>query len=397
MAIYLYKALNKKGEVVKGEATANNEKDLEMKLLESGLDLFSINEKKSFSFPFFGGVGMKELILVCIHLYQLEKSGVSILDSIADLRDTTESQSVRTVMMDLYDELKNGKLLSEAMKNHPKVFDNVFVGLIGAGEKTGSFVEAFGHLQYHLKWVYELRTRVMRAIYYPVFLVILMLTVMIVMMVMVIPKLSILLSSLNIEMPWYTTALLATSDVIINYWYVLLSLPVIIFIGLRLASSYSRKVRYKLDQMVLKIPIIGGILLKIDLARFCHFFSITYKSGMGIIECLQVSKEVLKNAVLHDSIEEVQNNVFEGMKLNDALIATGKFPKLVTRMFGVGENSGNLDQALKNINEFYDREVNDAINTFVEMLQPLLTLVMGLMLMWITFSVFGPVYSSFQR
>lgn len=396
MAIFIYKALDQEGKVVRGKTSSRSESELHSKLGQSGLDLISAEEMKSAGVNIFTKVSLRELILICVHLYQLESAGVPILDSVGELRDSTESNAIRNVMMDVYDSLKNGTLLSASLAQHPKVFDKVFCSLVAAGEKTGNFAEIFKHLEKHLKWTQEIRSKISKATYYPLFLFILMSTVVMVMMIFVIPKLTAFLLAQNIALPWYTVALIATSGFVVNYWYIVLSIPIITYFALKILCWNSVAFSYAVDSILLKIPVYGKILRKFELARFCHFFSMTYKSGMGVLECLDIAGNVVRNLVIREAIDNARNSVSDGQKLTDSLRSAGHFPSLVIRMFKVGEDSGNLDKSLEEVNHFYDTEVNDAVNAFVAFLQPALTMVMGGLLMWITLSVFAPIYGSFN-
>ena len=395
MALYSYKALNEEGKVVKGKISARNEQELEAKLKQSSLDLITAEELKSSGVSFFNKASLQDLILICVHLHQLEKAGVPILDSIGDLKEDSDSQTIKNVMMDVHDSLKSGKLLSVAMAEHSKIFDNVFISLVAAGEKTGSFAEIFGHLEHHLKWILDIKTKIKKATMYPIFLFFLLMGVIMIMMVYVIPKLTVFLLAQNIPLPFYTRALIATSDFVVNYWYVVFCGPIVFYGLIRFLCWASLAVAYQVDAIILKLPYVGLVIRKLEISRFCHFFALTYKSGMGILECLTIAGSVVQNQVLKESIEAAKTGVSEGQKITNALKATGQFPSLVVRMFKVGENSGNLDGSLQNVNHFYDQEVNEAVNGIVSFLQPALTLVMGAILGWITISVFGPVYASF--
>jgi len=154
---------------------------------------------------------------------------------------------------------------------------------------------------------------------------------------------------------------------------------------------------YNVDNFKLKIPYIRSTIRKIDLARFCHFFGIMYKSGLGILECLDTANNIVSNKVLRESIGIVKKSVSEGNSLTESLRISNQFPNLVIRMFKVGEESGNLDVTLENINFFYDREVEDAVSNMVGVIQPALTIVMGGIMMWVSMAIFGPLYNSFSK
>ncbi len=396
MSIYSYKALDVNGNQVRGKITADNDAELENKLKQSGLDLLDASIVNDVNFlNSFGGVSLQEIILICLHLHHLEKAGVPILDSIGDLRDTSTNPKVKEVMMDLYDSLRNGLMLSEAMAKHPKVFDNIFIGLIRTGERTGNLAEVFEHLEHHYKWVTQLHKKVKKATYYPLFLFILMCGVIGLMMGFVIPKITVFLVAQNIPLPMYTVALINTSNFILKNWAIILSAPIAIYILIKFLCIRSSKFAYFFDNIKLKAPVLGNVIRKIEIARFCHFFGIMFKSGIGILECLQVSSTVVNNFVIRDTILDMKFQVSEGKKLTKAIQDSNQFPILVVRMFKVGEDSGNLDRSMENINLFYDEEVNQSIDNMVAVMQPALTFLMGGLLMWVTLSIFGPIYGSF--
>ncbi|MBS0235712.1 MAG: type II secretion system F family protein [Proteobacteria bacterium] len=395
MAIYIYKAMDAEGNIVGGKSSARGEDELASRLREAGLEILSCQQQKANVWSPWNKVSLKELILICVHIHQLDKAGVSILDSIADLRDNSDSPIVRTVMMDIHEGLKNGKSLSTAMAEHPNVFDNLFISLVEASEKTGSFADAFEHLETHLRWVLALRNKIKGATYYPIFLFLLMIAVTLVMMTYVVPKLTVFLVAQNISLPFYTLALMAFSNFILNYWYLVISVPIITYIGLQVGCAYFPELRKKIDLLKLRTPWLGPLLMKVEMARFCRFFGVTYKSGMGVLDCLYTAGNVVGNTVIREHIDSVAAAVGSGAKLTSALKNSKQFPSIVIRMFEVGEESGAVDSSLKHVNEFYDAEINESIDSFIGILQPALTIFMGLLLLWITISVFGPVYSSF--
>lgn len=216
-------------------------------------------------------------------------------------------------------------------------------------------------------------------------------------MMFVIPKLSGFLTSQNFELPWYTKALIGFSHFFTSYWYVVLLLPVVIYVAGRMLRRHSSAWAEWFDRVALHIPYIGMTIRKIELARFCHFFGVMYRSGIGILDCLSSASQVVSNRVLKETVLLVRNSVAEGNSLTSSLKNSTQFPSLVVRMFKVGEESGNLDSTLENINFFYDREVEDSVNNMVGIIQPALTIVMGGLMLWISMAVFGPLYNSFSQ
>jgi type IV pilus assembly protein PilC len=211
-----------------------------------------------------------------------------------------------------------------------------------------------------------------------------------------VPKVTGFIISQGLTLPIMTIALIGFSNFVKNNWYLIIfSVPLIMILMKLLAKNPEMAV--KIDDLKLKLPIIGPIISKIDAAKFCQFFAMTFKSGLGVIECLEASSSVIKNKAMKKSIIVVKQQVTDGQSLAKAIALTGYFPNLVIRMFKIGEESGNMETALQNIKFFYDREINDSIDKLVGMIQPTLTIVMGGMIAWITIAVFGPIYGSFSK
>lgn len=398
MTSYSYTAVNVQGRSIRGVVTADNELDLEGRLKQLGLELVGakpVKERRGYSR--FNRVKLADIILMCLHLQQLARAGVPLHDALADVRDSTDSAKLKDVMTGVYESVKNGNMLSVALRGYPRIFNEVFVGLIAAGEKTGNLAESFEHLSEHLKWSSDIRRKIKKATRYPIVLLVVISIVITVLMVFVVPKLVDFIIAQGFDIPLHTKALIATSYAFSNYWYLILGTPIILFIALRLCYRLSEGFAYRVDAITLKIPLIGSTVRKIDMARFTHFFSVMFKSGIDILDALVAARNVVGNRVLRESIEFVRNNVMEGNTLTTSLRMSNQFPTLVVRMFKVGEDSGNMNETLENVNFFYNREVNDAVDSMVGAIQPALTVVMGIIIFWVISAVFGPLYESFSK
>lgn len=397
MPTFAYTAVDSSGKSIKGKITANNELDLEERLNELGLTLVEQRVAKQKAGGFFNAVTDKDLIMFCVHIEQLDKAGVPLLESVADMRDSADSPALKGVLTDLYENVKAGDPFSVALQKRKDVFDEIFVGLVAAGEKTGNIGQAFHHLSHHLKWNSEFKRSMKKAIRYPIALLIVMSIVITLMMLLVVPQLVSFMQAQGFELPIHTRALIATSNAFKNYWYLIFGTPIVAIISIIMLYKHSMGARYTIDALLLKMPALGPVILKINLARFSHFFAITFNSGIGVLECLDTGQKVVTNLVIKESISFIKQNVSEGNRIYQAISATQRFPNLVIRMFKVGEDSGNMEDALHNINFFYDREVEDSVNIMIGLIQPTLTLLMGVLMFWIIAAVFGPLYSSFSK
>jgi type IV pilus assembly protein PilC len=396
MTHYRYKVINESGRYITGKMAADNPSDLATTLRAGGMELITFKEEKERSGGFLDKVTSKDLIGVFIHLEQLERAGVSIIDSISDLKETADSSKIKSLMHEVHEAIKNGSLFSESLAKRPDVFNPVHIGLITMGEKTGNLTNAFASIIEDLKWSMDIKRKTRKAITGPLFGIIMMFVVIGIMTSIVVPKVTGFIVSQGMALPLMTISLIAFSDFVKNNWYLIIFSAPVTWISLKILSK-SSEIGLKIDDVKLKMPIFGPIISKIDSAKFCQFFAMTFKSGLGVIECLESAGGVVKNKAIKRSILVVKQQVSDGQSLAKALSATGYFPNLVVRMFKIGEESGTMEQALQNIKFFYDREINDSIDRLVGMIQPTLTIVMGGMIAWITIAVFGPIYGSFSK
>ncbi len=397
MPSYRYSAMNDLGRTINGVVMAENEVDLEERLKQIGLEIITYRTLKDKKGRTSGRIKLQDMIIMCLHLEQLGRAGVPLLEAIADVRDSTDSMRLKNVMTGVYEYIKGGEVLSKALSHYPGVFNDVFIGLISASEKTGNFSEAFLHIADHLKWTADLRRKVKKAIRYPIALLLIMSGVISVLMIFVVPKLVDFIMAQGFEIPLHTRALIATSHAFVDYWYIILGAPVAIIAALIVFYRLSSDFAYRVDGIILKMPVFGAVSRKLNMARFTHFFAVLFNSGIDILESLQAAKNVVANRVLQESVDVMSRSVSEGTSLTASMRISNQFPNLVVRMFKIGEESGNMTEALENVNFFYDREVNDAVDGVVGMIQPALTIVMGTLIFWVIAAVFGPLYQSFSK
>lgn len=397
---YTYRALDqRRNKVVKGNIQAFNEKALEQTLADSNMVLISFKEVKKGLFSsakLFNRITSKDLITMFIHLEQLEKAGVSLLDSLSDLKDYSENQKIKDMAADIYESVKGGKLLSESMEKFPKVFDPVIISLIRMGEKTGNLQLAFKNICENLKWSAEIKRKTIKAIRYPIFTLVIMLIVTAIMLKVVVPKVTGFILDQGIEIPNYTKALMATSDFFQKYFFSALLYIAGIFIVIKILAR-NKIIKYQLDFLKLKMPVIGVVLQKIDLSKFTKFFGVTFTSGIPVLDCLTISGNVVQNTVLRTEIEKIKQEVSDGKSVSNAISASPYFPNMVLRMLKVGEESGNMGDAMKNIEYFYTSEIDDAIEKIIGTLQPMIMFIMGGLMAWVIAGVFGPIYGNFDN
>ena len=392
MALYSYRAMDGQGKTHKGLQDAANPVDLELRLKRSGLDL--INAKIDSGRLGFGRSKIKrtELITFFFNLEQLTRAGVPLLESLADLRDTMNDQHFREVIANLVESIEGGKKLSEAMAQHPDAFDKIFISLTHAGEASGRLPEVFEHITESLKWQDEMSSHTKSILLLPAIVGTVVVGITFFLMIYLVPQLVSFIKGMGQEIPIQTRMLLATSSFFVNYWYVLIALPVVLPVAIKLAITSSPEMRFKFDKLKLDLWVTGPILRKIILARFANTFAMMYGSGISILDCIANSRDVVNNRAIAKSLDDVTHEIESGKNLTQSFQNTGMFPPLVIRMLKVGEATGSLDKALLNVSYFYDRDVKSSIKKVQVMIEPAMTIVLGALLGWVMLSVLSPIY-----
>lgn len=399
MEKYKYKAINANGRPVRGVLGAMSEADLFNQLQAAGLELVNCSElsKKRGKAGFFSKVETRDLIQFFIHVDQLETAGVPVLEALADVRDTTENMMLRDAVSEIYRDVTEGSKLSEAMAKHPKIYKNLYVSLIASSEETGKMSETYKQLIKYLKWVDTMESRVRKATRYPMILGIVVIGAISVMMGLVVPQIVEFIRAMDFDLPFATTSLIATSDFFQEYWWVVIGTPIFLVALIFALRRASASIRFKIDRWMIDAPIMGPLIRKINIARFCQTFGALYASGLPILSAIAASTNTVSNLALVDALETIQGALRTGSTLSQSFNATGEFPSLVIRMMKVGEESGNLTSVLDQVSEFYTNDVDEEVEKLIAMIEPSLTMVLGVMILWIAVGVFGPIYNSFSE
>ncbi|HQR51313.1 MAG TPA: type II secretion system F family protein [Methylophilaceae bacterium] len=398
MPYFSYKAVDQAGHPAQGRMDAVNDVDLELRLNRMGLDLISFNLAAQNRGLFSGQkVSLQDLVMFCFQMEQLARAGVPLMEGLTDLHDGTESPGFREVIGALISEVEGGKQFSQALASHPKVFSNVFVSLVRAGEQSGRLPEVFENLASTLKWQDELISQTKRLLAYPVFLLLVVVGAITFLMIYLVPQMVTFLRNMGQELPLETKILIVVSEFFVNYWWLIFSLPALVVLGLGIAIRYSAAARYRYDFVKLHLPVTGSVLQKIILARFARYFALMYQAGIPILDAIKTCQDIAGNRVVADALDRVYQQINAGDSMSESFHNAGLFPPLVVRMIRVGENTGVLDKSLLNISYFYDRDVKESVEKMLKMLEPALTVILGALLAMIMFAVLGPVYDSMTK
>ena len=394
---YDYRAIDGTGQICKGCAEASHLADLEVRLLHLGLELISGHPAAPRRSLFRRRIPRIELINFCFHLEQLLQAGVPMREALTDLRDSLEHQAFRGILSGLLEDVDAGQTLSHAMEAHPEAFDPVFTSLVRAGESSGRLPEILAAQAESLKWEDELSAATRRGLIYPGIVAIVALSATVFLMIYLVPQLRLFVQNMGQTLPLHAQALFFLSALMADHWPWMAAVAMLAPISARIVLTHSASARYWLDRRKLDLPFIGNLLSKAILARFAGTFAMLYSAGIPVLEAIRRSQEFSGNLAIRRALEEVESEIGGGHSIAGAFGTTGLFPPLIVRMLRIGETTGSLDTALRNVSYFYGREVRESAARAQTLIEPALTVFMGLLLGWIMLSVIGPIYDVISR
>ena len=401
MPAYAYTGLNARGKATKGVMTAENVATLKATLKKQGVYLTSVAETRA---PAAGTGANREVDLSRLFdrvtpkmvaqttrlLGTLLRSGVTLPESLAALAEQVESPRFKGILGDIQAHVNEGTSLADAMREYPKVFSPLYVNMIRAGEASGALERVLDRLADFLERQEELKGKVTSAMMYPIILSILGAAIVTILMVQLVPKITSMFGDMNAELPWNTKLLIAASDVIADWWLVLLVLGGVVVWGFRRWRDTERG-RAAVDSFVLRVPVVGELVRKVAITRFSRTLATLLQSGVQLLQALEIVESLLGNVKLEAVVREARSNIREGEGIAPALRRSGEFPPLVIHMIAVGERSGQLETMLEDVATAYERETNTAIDRMTTLLEPLMIVAMGVSVGFVMFSIMQPI------
>jgi type IV pilus assembly protein PilC len=395
--LFKYKAVDDRGINKEGEIDAPSQDIAISGLQRRGLIVISVRdekEKKSFlSFSFLGKVPMKEIVILSRQISTLFEAQVSALKAFTMLASNTENKILSKKLTEVTDDLQAGVSISGALSKHPDIFSNFYINMVKVGEETGKLNQTFLHLAEYLDRQYSITSKTRNALIYPVFVVVTFFVVMILMFVVVIPKLSAIILDSGQEVPFYTKIVIAISNLFVNYGFFVLIFFVLLGIWVWRLSSTEKGKQY-LDSLKLSMPAVGNLYKKLYLSRITDNLNTMLSSGVPIVRAIDITSEVVGSLVYKELLVEVADGVKSGLSLSVAFTKhKQEIPSILVQMVQVGEETGSLGSILKTLTDFYKREVDDAIDTLVGLIEPVMIVVLGLGVGVLLVSVLMPIYN----
>jgi general secretion pathway protein F len=400
---YAYTGLTDKGKSIKGVTSAESVAALKALLKREGVYLTGVTETTKAAAAkaasgsreidlgkLFDRVSPKMVAGMTRLLGTLLHAGVTLPEALQALTDQTESQRFKGILSDIAEKVNEGSSLADTMSKYPKVFPDLYINMIRAGEASGALETVLFRLAEFMEKQLEIQGKVSSAMFYPIILTVIGAGIVAMLMVAVVPKITSMFEDMNAELPWNTRLLMFMSDAIAGYWYL------IILAGIGVVWSFrtwraTPSGQWLGDNIILRTPVLSDLVRKVAIARFARTLSTLLAAGVQLLQALDIVRTLLGNVVLEKVVTKARDNIREGQGIAPALKHSGQFPPLVTHMIAVGERSGQLEQMLGDLADAYDRETSTTIQRFTTLLEPLMIVVMGVAIGFVIFSIMQPI------
>ncbi len=399
MPVYKYKAVDKTGKNIKGEYSAKSLHDVQSMLRTKGyfptkIEVATANKDISIldTFTF---ITLKDIAVFCRQFYTMLNAGVTIIKCLDILRVQTEKRKLREILENVYEEVQKGLTFSESLRNYESVFPELLVNMVEAGEASGNLDIIMDRMATHYEKENRIRNKLRGAMVYPIILGIISVLVVVFLLTYVMPTFVGMFEGSGVELPLPTRILLAISTFITNYWYICLA---IVFTAGYMMKKYAQSENGKLviDNIKFKIPVIKGTTQKVVTSRFTRTLSTLLSSGIPLIQALDIVSRVVVNKVVQKGITTAKDDVKKGISLSEPIKRIGVFPPMVDSMISIGEESGSLDDILDKTANFYDEEVEVALQRMTTIIEPIMIVIMALVIGSIVIAMVLPMFDMFS-
>ncbi|HFD32604.1 MAG TPA: type II secretion system F family protein [Gammaproteobacteria bacterium] len=402
MPIFQYTGRDNQGQAVSGNLDATTVDAVANQLVKTGITPINITqaekeiqttEKENLSFDFNKNKKpvLDDLVLFARQMYTLMHAGVPIVRSITGLAETTRNQVLQRTLHAIRQEIEGGHELSTALAQHPDIFSHLFISMVQVGENTGNLDEVFLQISNYLEREKNTKDQIKAAMRYPMFVIIAISIAMVIINMWVIPTFAKVFAGFGAELPLPTRILLGISEFMVNYWYVLLGILLTAIFSFRYYIK-TEKGHWQWDRFLTRIPIVGSIVLRATLARFSRSFAMSLSAGVPLVTGLTLVSRAVDNIYVGGHIADMRSGIERGDTLTRTAAATEMFTPLVIQMLTVGEETGNVDDMLEEVANFYDREVDYDVKNLTSAIEPILIVFIGAMVLVLALGVFLPMW-----
>ncbi|MFA9459354.1 type II secretion system F family protein [Thiohalorhabdus sp. Cl-TMA] len=393
---FQWKGRDRQGTAQKGEIEAVSAEAATAALRQRGIIPAKVKKKPQPLFQKKEKIKIHDIVVMTRQLSTMIDAGLPLVEAFKLIARGSENGAMRKVIEQVAADIESGQPLQDALAAHPDVFDELYVNMIRAGEKGGILDTVLDRMATYLEKTEALRAKVKSAMFYPIAVIVVAALVTAVLMVFVIPKFEEIFAGFGTSLPAPTQFVIDLSRSFRSNWYWIFGGIIAAFFAFREAYRRSPKFHYQVDKYILKLPVFGNIALKASVARMTRTFATLSAAGVPMLEILDTVSRTAGNKVIQEAVENTQEAVSQGQRLSDPLEESGVFPPMVTQMIAIGEESGSLETMLAKIADFYESEVDAAVDGLTDLLEPIIMVVLGVVLGGLVISMYLPIFKMGQ-
>ncbi len=391
---FAWVGVNTRGKRLEGEMNGPSIAIVKAQLRKQGITPSKVKKKAK---PLFGldsaqPITPKEIAMFTRQVATMLLAGVSLIQALDMIASGSENKSVQRLITKIADEVKAGDPLSQALRKHPKYFDDLYCDLVESGEQSGALDRIFDRVALYKEKAEALKSKIKKALFYPIAVVTIAVVVTVILLIFVVPQFESVFAGFGAELPAFTQFVIGISEFMQAYWWVIFGALAAGGFAFKRAHAASKNVRDNTDKAVLKVPVVGQILHKAAVARYARTLSTTFAAGVPLVDALDSAAGASGNAIYRDAILEIKSEVSSGNQMNFAMRNSNVFPDMVIQMVSIGEESGSLDDMLGKVATIYEQEVDDAVDGLSSLLEPLIMAVLGVLVGGLIVAMYLPIF-----
>ncbi|MBA3485682.1 MAG: type II secretion system F family protein [Lysobacter sp.] len=393
LPVFVWEGTDKRGTTMKGEQVAKNVNMLKAELRRLGIKPTVVKPKPK---PLFGAAGKKisplDIAIFSRQLATMMKAGVPIVGSMEIIASGAKNPRMQKLVNSVRAEIESGSSLHEALSKHPVQFDELFRNLVRAGESAGVLETVLDTIASYKENIEALKGKIKKAMFYPAMVIAVALIVSSILLLFVVPQFETVFQSFGADLPAFTMMLINMSEFMLSYWWLILIVVVGTAVAFIMAKNRSPAFQHLLDRVVLKMPVLGQIMHNSAIARFARTLGVTFKAGVPLVEALETVAGACGNIVYEKAVLRIREDVSVGYPVNMSMKQVNLFPHMVVQMTAIGEEAGALDAMLFKVAEFYEQEVNNAVDALASLLEPLIMIFLGVVVGGMVVGMYLPIF-----
>jgi type IV pilus assembly protein PilC len=393
LQLFVWEGTDKRGTKMKGEHAAKTANLVRAELRRQGITPSVVKPKPK---PLFGGQGKritpKEIAIFSRQMATMMKSGVPIVQSLEIIAGGQKNPKMKELVNSLRSDIESGSSMSEALAKHPVQFDELYRNLVRAGESAGVLETVLDTVATYKENIEAIKGKIKKALFYPATVIAVAILVSAILLIFVVPQFQQVFQSFGADLPAFTKMIIAASEFMISYWWLVLFLVVGTGVAFIFFKKRSLAFSHFLDRMMLKIPVVGQILHNSAIARFSRTLAVTFKAGVPLVEALDIVAGATGSTVYEKAVRRIRDDVAVGYQVNLAMKQVGLFPHMVVQMVAIGEEAGALDAMLFKVAEFYESEVNNAVDALSSLLEPMIMIIIGVVVGGMVIGMYLPIF-----